>query len=72
MITPYVKIDLNKVKSNIQFMIDHLKKNNISHRPHIKPHKSAELAKLQLDLGAIGVSCASLSELEVMVKGADR
>lgn len=69
MITPYVKINLNKVKANIQFMINQLRKYDIDHRPHIKPHKNIELAKLQLDMGAIGVTCASLSEMEVMVKG---
>lgn len=69
MITPYVKIDLKKVRSNIEFMVDNLKKNGIEHRPHVKPHKSIELAKLQIESGAAGIACASLSELEVMAKG---
>src|SRR4029453_18828260 len=34
-------------------------------RPHAKTHKSPELARLQLDRGAVGVCCAKLGEAEV-------
>nr|WP_309100007.1 alanine racemase [Fredinandcohnia onubensis] len=69
MITPYVKIDFAQVKNNIQSMVDSLAEYNISHRPHIKPHKNVEFAKLQIESGAIGITCATLTELEVMAKG---
>lgn len=64
--TPYVKIDELKVRKNIKNMVNSLSKNNIEHRPHIKSHKSVELAKLEIQGGAIGISCATLTELEVM------
>lgn len=67
MYTPYVKVDLAKVQKNITNMVNGLKKQNILYRPHIKSHKCVELAKLQLDLGAIGVTCATLTELDVML-----
>src|SRR5699024_1259105 len=63
------KIDLNKVKKNILEMNDGLKKENISHRPHIKTHKSVELAKLEIELGAKGITCATIAEVEEMAKG---
>lgn len=64
--TPYVKIDYLKVEKNIKNMIDSLSKYNIKHRPHVKTHKSVELAKLEIKAGAIGISCATLTELEIM------
>lgn len=69
MITPYVHVNMNQVKENINSMITSLSEKNISHRPHVKPHKSVRLAKLQIASGAAGITCASLSELEVMAKG---
>jgi D-serine deaminase-like pyridoxal phosphate-dependent protein len=38
-------------------------------RPHIKTHKIAEFARLQLSLGAHGITCQKLGEAEVMVAG---
>ncbi|WP_017186165.1 alanine racemase [Alkalibacillus haloalkaliphilus] len=66
MITPYVKLDQKKIDRNIIEMIDGLKKYGIDHRPHVKPHKSVEIANLQLERGAIGITCATLTEVEVM------
>lgn len=67
-ITPYVKIDYKQVKRNAEKMVRSLSSYNIRHRPHIKTHKSVELAKLQIDCGAKGITCATLTELEVMAK----
>ena len=41
-------------------------------RPHIKAHKSVEIAKLQLECGSTGICCTKLSEAEVMVEGGIR
>lgn len=67
--TPYVKIDITKVHNNVKEMVKALSTNNIKHRPHIKSHKSVELAELEIKSGAIGISCATLTELEVMAAG---
>ena len=32
--------------------------------PHVKAHKSAELARIQLEHGAIGVTTATVAEAE--------
>jgi D-serine deaminase-like pyridoxal phosphate-dependent protein len=39
---------------------------NLCNRPHIKTHKIPELARLQVDLGAVGITCQKLGEAEVM------
>jgi D-serine deaminase-like pyridoxal phosphate-dependent protein len=66
--TPSVVIDLNVVENNIkaqQSLCDSAGKNN---RPHIKTHKSIELAKMQIAAGAAGITCQKLGEAEVMAK----
>ena len=67
--TPYVRIDLDIVENNLQKMMRRLAENGIQHRPHIKVHKSVELARKQLEAGACGITVAKLSEAEVMIKG---
>ena len=38
-------------------------------RPHAKTHKLPQIARLQLDAGAVGIQVAKLGEAEVMVDG---
>ena len=35
-------------------------------RPHVKAHKSTEIARRQLAAGAVGLCCATVREAEVM------
>ena len=64
--TPVIIIDIAKVKKNIEVMSEVARQNKCNLRPHIKTHKIPELARMQLDAGAIGITCAKLSEAEVM------
>lgn len=64
--TPAVVVELDAVENNIRTLIDNAGRYGIAHRPHIKTHRSIELAKLQLSLGAKGITCAKLGEAEVM------
>lgn len=66
--TPYPWLDLDTVTQNIERMTRRLEQAGVKHRPHIKTHKSVELARLQLELGAKGITCAKLSEAAVMAK----
>ena len=43
-------------------MAEHAKKHNISLRPHAKTHKSAAIARMQLQYGALGICVAKLGE----------
>ncbi|POT59896.1 amino acid processing protein [Citrobacter amalonaticus] len=67
--TPYVMLDLDIMERNITAMTSGLLRNNIQHWPHIKTHKSVRLAKLEQRLGASGITCAKLSEAEIMAAG---
>ncbi len=64
--TPAVVAELDQVERNIIRMNEENAKHRIRVRPHIKPHKSAYFAQQQLRYGASGITCARLSEAEVM------
>lgn len=64
--TPCVVLEMEKVCRNLKRMADICEKNHCGLRPHTKTHKIPELAKLQMEFGAIGITVAKLSEAEVM------
>jgi D-serine deaminase-like pyridoxal phosphate-dependent protein len=64
--TPAVLIDLDKLEQNIQRMANFTKAQRITLRPHIKTHKTPQIAQMQLRAGAIGITCQKLGEAEVM------
>jgi D-serine deaminase-like pyridoxal phosphate-dependent protein len=68
MLTPYVVADLDVIENNIKKMITSLKKYHIKQRPHIKTHKSVYFANKQLKLGACGITCAKVTEVQVFVE----
>lgn len=64
--TPALIIDMDKLKFNIKDMAEFAKSRNIHLRPHIKTHKSPDIAQMQISHGASGVACAKIGEAEVM------
>jgi len=68
LITPALILDLGAARRNIAKMADRIKTMPAKLRPHIKVHKSPELARMQVDAGAIGISTATVWEAIVMVR----
>jgi len=66
LLTPALILDLDVARRNIAFMAERMRAMPASLRPHIKVQKSAELAKLQVEAGAIGVCTATVWEAIVM------
>ena len=66
--TPALLIDVARMELNLAKMAAHAEEHGISLRPHTKTHKCPLLAKRQMELGAVGVCCAKVSEAEVMVQ----
>lgn len=64
--TPCPVIDLDIVEKNIARAQALCDKAGVANRPHIKTHKSPILAKMQMDAGAIGITCQKLGEAKVM------
>lgn len=70
--TPALCIDLDALEFNIASMSEFITSRGKQWRPHQKCHKSRKIAQLQLQAGAIGVTCAKVSEAEVMAGGGVR
>jgi D-serine deaminase-like pyridoxal phosphate-dependent protein len=66
--TPALILDLPAARRNIAKMADRLTGMPAQLRPHIKIHKSPELARMQVEAGAIGISVATVWEAAVMVR----
>ncbi|MDR4308258.1 D-TA family PLP-dependent enzyme [Chelatococcus sambhunathii] len=67
--TPAVVVDLDVVESNIARVQALCDRAGLACRPHVKTHKSPELAQLQVAAGAKGITCQKLGEAEVMADG---
>src|SRR3977135_4371926 len=64
--TPCMVVDQEIFEANLQKMATHCRDTGVHLRGHVKVHKSVEIAKRQLALGAIGVTCATVAECELM------
>jgi D-serine deaminase-like pyridoxal phosphate-dependent protein len=65
--TPALLLDLAVVERNLQRMAAFFTGSELQLRPHVKLYKATpQLAQLQLAAGAIGLTCAKLSEAEVL------
>jgi D-serine deaminase-like pyridoxal phosphate-dependent protein len=64
--TPAVVVDLGLLEANIARLQDYLSEHSIANRPHIKTHRIPEIARMQVDAGAVGICCQKTSEAEVM------
>jgi D-serine deaminase-like pyridoxal phosphate-dependent protein len=64
--TPVLTADLDAIERNISRMQAYCDEHGVELRPHIKTHKLPELARLQLEAGAVGITCQKLGEAEVM------
>ena len=67
-VTPALILDLPAARRNIQKMAGWLEDKPAKIRPHIKVHKSPELARMQVEAGAIGLSTATVWEAVVLVR----
>jgi D-serine deaminase-like pyridoxal phosphate-dependent protein len=66
--TPAMLIDLTLMEANIARLMERLRGSHVHVRPHLKPVKSPDLARLLLAAGAVGGCVAKVSEAEVMVQ----
>ena len=66
--TPALLVDLDVMEVNIARIVAACRAHGVAWRPHSKAHKTPEIAELQIAAGAIGITCAKLSEAEVMAK----
>ena len=65
--TPYLAVDLAVLERNVTAMARTARDLGLALRPHVKTHKCPEIASRQLDVGAEGITVATVSEAEVFV-----
>lgn len=67
--TPALVVDLPTLRANIDRVARSATAAGLEMRPHCKAHKTPEIAHMQLDAGAAGVTASKVSEAEAMVDG---
>jgi D-serine deaminase-like pyridoxal phosphate-dependent protein len=63
--TPALIVDRERLEANIQRFAQVAAQAGVALRPHIKTHKTLEIARMQLAAGARGITCAKLGEAEI-------
>jgi D-serine deaminase-like pyridoxal phosphate-dependent protein len=66
--TPAVLVDLQVLERNIARMAERARSARVKLRPHAKTHKVIEVGRMQIGLGASGISLAKVGEAEVFAE----
>ena len=66
--TPGLLADLDRLKANLDRMAQLARNADLKLLPHTKTHKTSEIARMQLNAGASGLTVAKIGEAEVMVE----
>lgn len=66
--TPYLRVDPVRLRENVRRAAEWADANGVALRPHGKTHKSAEVARMQLDHGAVGLTVATVGEAEAFAE----
>lgn len=66
--TPSVLIDLDRMERNIERVQARCREAGVALRPHIKTHKIPDIAKMQIEAGAVGIACQKVSEAEIFAQ----
>ncbi|HEV8455099.1 MAG TPA: D-TA family PLP-dependent enzyme [Gemmatimonadales bacterium] len=69
--TPIPLVDLDRLERNLDRMAAYAAQHGLALRPHTKTHKSPRIATEQIRRGAVGLTCATLLETEVMAEASD-
>ncbi|MGZ9810819.1 D-TA family PLP-dependent enzyme [Pseudoroseicyclus sp. H15] len=67
-LTPMPVIDEDRLAGNIARAQGYMTSHGLPFRPHIKTHKIPEVARQQVEAGAIGINCQKVSEAEVFAE----
>jgi len=65
--TPAVTINLDRLEANIRRVQALVAGHGIGNRPHIKTHKIPAIGKMQMQAGAIGITCQKIGEAKAFI-----
>tara|TARA_Y100000991_G_scaffold200763_1_gene173326 strand:+ start:360 stop:1532 length:1173 start_codon:yes stop_codon:yes gene_type:complete len=66
--TPALVLERAAMERNMRKMADHVHAAGKGFRPHSKTHKCPTIAKLQVQMGAVGICAAKISEAAIMLE----
>jgi len=69
--TPAAVVSLSTVRRNTRKVAAYCRDQGLAWRPHVKTHKCVEIARLQIEAGAVGLTVATPREAEVMATVSD-
>lgn len=67
--TPSLLLDMDLFEANLDKMSRNAKRHSIGLRPHAKTHKCPEIARRQVEAGALGACTATIHEAETLAAG---
>lgn len=67
--TPFLSVDKAVLTANISRMAKFAAARGLSLRPHAKTHKNWDIARLQVQSGAVGLTVATVGEAEIFARG---
>ncbi len=67
--TPALLIDMDALEHNIRTYVSTMEGRGCIWRPHCKAVRSPELARMLVDAGAVGVTCAKISQASALADG---
>jgi 3-hydroxy-D-aspartate aldolase len=70
--TPCLVLDLDRLETNLDKLSWFARSRGIALRPHSKTHKCVNIARRQIEKGALGICVATIAEAEVMVRAGIR
>jgi D-serine deaminase-like pyridoxal phosphate-dependent protein len=70
--TPALLVEVDTLDRNLDRAADYARTHHLALRPHVKTHKSPRIAAEQIRRGAVGLTCATPYEAEVMAAGGVR
>ena len=65
--TPNILLDLGRLQVNIQLIQNIASQRGVNVRPHIKTHKCLEIARQQINAGAVGITASKVDEALVFI-----
>jgi D-serine deaminase-like pyridoxal phosphate-dependent protein len=66
--TPHLLVDADVLEANVASMAARATERGLDLRPHAKTHKTPQIARMQLEAGATGMTVATVSEAEVFAE----
>ena len=66
--TPFLRVDEARLRANVAQAAERAAAAGVALRPHAKTHKCVEIARLQLEAGAVGLTVATIGEAEAFAE----